>query len=280
MFPEDFNRREESFSSFREERLERRRKRPAILIGIFTGIFIALAVGWLTLGKYVSIYYGADSEELPLIKADSSVDGIRPTSPGGMNVPDQDKMVYERLRQGNSTDLPVERLLPPPEKPKKPIVAEAVVDGNDAIGDLAGQILAEEQVTSTATAVIYEQDGTPVEVVFREKDKVKIVVAEVPSQKEELKQAKVKVEEKTEKEVAYMVQLVSTRSLESAEAEWKRLSKKFNEIMKDLPYTVSKMSSDKGAFYRLRVGQFKTRDEAVALCDKFKVNKQECFVVK
>ena len=110
---------EDILSSFREERMEQRKKRPAILIGVSIGVLIAAGVGCLTFGKYVSVYYGADSGDLPVIRADRSMDGMKPDTPGGMEVPNRDKLVYERLRQSN-TELPVERLLPPAEKPVSP----------------------------------------------------------------------------------------------------------------------------------------------------------------
>ena len=113
---------EDILASFREERLEQRKKRPAILIGILIGIVGAVGIGWLTFGKYVSVYYGADSGDLPVIRADSSADGMKPETPGGMEVPNRDKLVYERLRQSN-TELPVERLLPAAEKPASPPLA-------------------------------------------------------------------------------------------------------------------------------------------------------------
>ncbi|MBR1778067.1 MAG: SPOR domain-containing protein [Alphaproteobacteria bacterium] len=272
-------------ASFREERIEQRKKKPAILIGIVIGIVAAIAIGWLTFGRYVSVYYGADSGTLPVIHADLSVDGMRPETPGGMDVPNRDKLVYERLRKSN-TELPVERLLPSMEKPVKPTVSkkETVKEPEDIIAALAADIIEQEQ--QQATAVLYEEDGTPVEVMFKETVSVEAAVPAKTVQKTEAipaqlqnpaKQSSVQPAEQTEK---YMVQLVSTRSQSAAESEWKRLSKKFKEIIADQPYLISKTVVASGTFYRLRVGQFETRDEAGALCDQLKSKKQECFVVK
>lgn len=61
---------------------------------------------------------GADSIA-PLIKADQEPTRVRPESPGGMEVPHQDKMVYEELA-GRGGAPRVERLLPPPEMPLAP----------------------------------------------------------------------------------------------------------------------------------------------------------------
>jgi hypothetical protein len=44
---------------------------------------------------------------------------MRPEQPGGMTVPHQDKLIYDRLKAdtGNTETAAVERLLPPPENP-------------------------------------------------------------------------------------------------------------------------------------------------------------------
>jgi cell division septation protein DedD len=62
----------------------------------------------------------------PLIRADASPTKTRPDQPGGMQVPYQDTMVYDRLQPGaDKKKQPIESLLPPPEapmaRPEKPI---------------------------------------------------------------------------------------------------------------------------------------------------------------
>lgn len=271
---------EDILASFREERMEQRKKKPAILIGVLIGVVLAVAIGALTFGRYVSVYYGADSGNLPVIHADTSADGMKPATPGGMEVPNRDKLVYERLRQSN-TELPVERLLPSSEKPHAPAVPEEkkaepeTKPENDPIADLAADIIRQEQQQSSA--LIYEEDGTPVEVMFKEAPAA--VGENKPAAKEEPKKEKVDIKPAEEK-VFYSVQIVSARSESAAESEWKRLSKKFKEIIGDQPHFISKTVVSSGSFYRLRAGQFEKREEAVALCDQLKAKKQECFVVK
>lgn len=269
---------EDILSSFREERMERRKKRPAILIGVSIGVLIAVGVGCLTFGKYVSLYYGADSGDLPVIRADRSSDGMKPDAPGGMEVPNRDKLVYERLRQSN-TELPVERLLPVAEKPVSPAPAPetAVVVAAPAAEP------AVREVPAPATAVVYEEDGTPVEVMFKET--VAVEVEQPVLKKAEKSERPAEKTAEPEKKpalpaVSYSVQLVSARSEQAAESEWKRLSKKHKEIIASMPHAISKTVVTNGTFYRLRVGRFDKRDDAKALCDQLKKKKQECFVVK
>ncbi len=58
---------------------------------------------------------GSDSVP-PIIKADVNPVRVRPESPGGMEVPHQDKLVYDRV-DPDARQPQVERLLPPPEAP-------------------------------------------------------------------------------------------------------------------------------------------------------------------
>ncbi len=62
----------------------------------------------------------------PLIKADKGPTRVRPESPGGMEIPYQDKMIYEELSRGEP-EPGVERLLPPPEVPLPPPTSTAGV---------------------------------------------------------------------------------------------------------------------------------------------------------
>jgi len=58
----------------------------------------------------------------PLLTADVTPMKSRPEQPGGMEVPHQDKLVYERLNERGARPN-VERLLPPPEEPlPRPVV--------------------------------------------------------------------------------------------------------------------------------------------------------------
>lgn len=66
----------------------------------------------------------------PLLEADSTPTKLRPEQPGGMEVPHQDKLVFDRLNHGGKEGKPpVEHLLPPPEAPlPRPVVTPQVPD--------------------------------------------------------------------------------------------------------------------------------------------------------
>ena len=80
-----------------------------------TGFAVVAAIAGL--GGYVYQETTASAVgELPLIEADDSPTKHRPAEPGGMVIPNQDKLVYEALSEYGREEK-VEVLLPPPEEP-------------------------------------------------------------------------------------------------------------------------------------------------------------------
>ena len=77
-----------------------------VVIGVFAGgVWFAYQQGL----KRGGVITGAT--DIPLIRADERPTKVRPEKPGGMEVPDRDKLIYTQKRAA------VEHLLPPPEKP-------------------------------------------------------------------------------------------------------------------------------------------------------------------
>jgi hypothetical protein len=83
----------------------------------------------------------------PILRAEAGPTKIRPDDPGGMEVPHQDKLVYDRLNPSSSQDGgEVERLLPPPETPMERPRAEPDLPAEEPMmpmaeegeGELAG----------------------------------------------------------------------------------------------------------------------------------------------
>ncbi len=88
----------------------------SVIIGVILGVAVAAGAGWYFLkGSGVTFTPG----EVGFIKADPTPYKIRPDSPGGMQVENQDKLVYDRVTKGDAPAR-VENLLPPVEEPKAP----------------------------------------------------------------------------------------------------------------------------------------------------------------
>lgn len=84
----------------------------------------------------------------PILRADTSPTKIKPENPGGMEVPNQDKLIYDRLNPGGTETGQVERLLPPPEAPMQRPQAEPVLPPEE--GEMPMAEAGEGQVTAHA----------------------------------------------------------------------------------------------------------------------------------
>ena len=85
----------------------------ATLAVVFIVILAVGGAGWFA---YDQGLVQVTDAEIPLIKAGDAETKVRPDDPGGLQIPYQDKLVFERLAPDQSEPL-VERLLPPPEIP-------------------------------------------------------------------------------------------------------------------------------------------------------------------
>ena len=90
--------------------------KPIIFIIAFVSL---IGSGWLVYGDILHGLMISRSANVPLISAPVGPVKVRPDKPGGMQVPNRDKLVYGRIRSGNATSEMelVERLLPQSEKP-------------------------------------------------------------------------------------------------------------------------------------------------------------------
>lgn len=111
--------------------------------GLITGLLSLAIVG-------AFIWSGGEraapeaGEDLPTIHADEAPVRVPPDTPGGMDIPHQDKLVYRRL-PGEAEDLRMERLLPPPEEPMPaPAREPAAGAGDKPVMPLSREMLTEE----------------------------------------------------------------------------------------------------------------------------------------
>jgi len=93
-----------------------RRRRLLAPIAAVLGLMVFFAIVWFA---WTNAQTSTTEGGIPLIKADNTPIKMRPEQPGGMAVPHQDKLIYDRLKAetGNTESAAVERLLPPPESP-------------------------------------------------------------------------------------------------------------------------------------------------------------------
>lgn len=97
-------------------------RRTFLVIGSIIAIFVFAGILWF-------LYYQknfAGPAEVPLVSADSTPVKTRPAEPGGMEVPDQDKLIYDRMT-GEETDLE-EQVQAAPEQPIGDLEGKSIED--------------------------------------------------------------------------------------------------------------------------------------------------------
>ncbi|WP_334128960.1 SPOR domain-containing protein [Sneathiella sp.] len=236
----------------------------------------------------------------PIISADKSPVKVAPEDPGGMEVPNQDKQVFNVL---NSTGTPdrVEKLMAPPEQAipdPKPEVSEAEQaadeDRLDKLVDAAtedGEAAAEkvEEAAETASEKVAETTDKADETA-KETAAATSEGATAASEKAEktvtaaLPPAPAATPAPAPKSTATpggnsWVQVGSFGNREAAEKQWSMLSGKHGALLSGIGYRVQDVEVNGKTYYRLQIGSFGTRDSASKLCDNLKAASQDCLVV-
>jgi len=225
----------------------------------------------------------------------------KPVDPGGMKVPDRDKLVYDRMAgdQGTGGTGQVERLLPPPEAPiappqatpktLEPKVVEKAVEAVPAPPPAA------PAAKTPAAPAPKPEPVKPVEVVPKPAPAPKPVVEKpAPAPKPVAKPAPAPVAAPAPAATAnatakatgtagqgYMVQLSAVRNEANAKGEWSRLAKKHPDVLGGLELVIQRADlGAKGVFYRVRAGWFANRGEAKAICDELAKRNVGCLIAK
>lgn len=146
---------DQSIANFEEKKNEINRSKN-VFIGAVSGIALAAVVGWFVLSPR---YANDPNVELPVIRRPQTAVKVQPTEPGGMEILNQDKSVYDIIEKKDNNAPLVENLLPPPEEPQLPVIA------------------AQPQPAPAPTPAPAEPDTTPV---VLEKAEGIIKVAEAP----------------------------------------------------------------------------------------------------
>ncbi len=243
-------------------------KEPKTVLWIALGLAVIVAGG--TIFALMHRMPKMEESKIVVISPTPTPVKVLPENPGGLDIPDKDKVVYNRAELAPTPV--VENLFPEPEQPLLPseVVLPEPKEGN--------VVVSPEQVT---------QEIPPA----KEADQAKTVsesTPAVPAKKREEKTVEVATTEKTgaapltkEKPIIWRAQLLSSSSKKKVETSWQTISKNHKALLSDMPYQiVSAEIAGKGTFWRLQVGEFATREMVMNLCEKLKKKKQECIPVK
>ncbi len=271
--------------SFEERKNEINRSKN-VFIGTVSGIALAAVVGWFVLSPR---YAGDNSTDIPVVRRPQTAVKVQPAEPGGMEILNQDKSVYDIIEKKDTSAPVVENLLPPPEEPQLPTVSAAAEPA--PVVQQAEEII---QVAEVKIAPAPEPRQAPAETAQKEEVTIAQAAAQTPAKVETPAPAKVetpapapapKAEVKAEvKTVAvsgpWQVQLISSPNRKAVDSAWNNLIKKY-PVLNGQPREIETADlGAKGTFYRLKAGGFAERAGADRLCNDIKALGGTCIVKK
>jgi len=209
-----------------------------------------LVAGLLILALIIFFIYQPgtrDRDSAPRIAADTAPFKVEPENPGGMQTPNQDKVVYDRAA-GKEI---VESVTPAPG-PEAPI-----------------EMPKSANIQVKPPAVVSEAPKATAPVTKPVVTNPKVSVAKPAPAPSTVSSD-------------YVVQVASVRNRGDAVDLWAKVSDKFSrELPRGVYSDIRQVDlGDKGIYYRLRVAGLSGKDQATRLCDSLKARGQACLVAR
>ncbi|MBV8508177.1 MAG: SPOR domain-containing protein [Alphaproteobacteria bacterium] len=219
--------------------------------------FVVLAVfaGGLWFAYQQGLRRGGGSTgiaDVPLIRAEERPTKVKPENPGGMEVPDRDKLIYTQKR------ATVEHLLPPPEKPMP-----------RPTGPSAAAPSASPQPPLT-TAAAGPANPAPQAQLQQPAGKLPAKAASVAGAAAKPAAA--------QQAGGARIQLASVRSEEAAHEEWDRIRRANPDLLGGVSATPVRADlGEKGVFYRLQTAPMADADR---ICGELKRRNIGCIIAR
>jgi cell division septation protein DedD len=210
---------------------------------VVAGLAVFVAIGLFAGGLWFAYTLGTrhatgGGGEVPLIRADERPTKVKPQNPGGMEIPDRDKLIYTQKRAG------VEHLLPPPEKPLPRPTAAPTAGVQPEPAPLAPAVAA-APAPPAAPANGIAAPAKPQQAAARPGGKTPAATAEAAPARAG----------------GARIQLGSVRSEEAARQEWDRLRRANADLLGSLSAVPVRADlGDKGVFYRIQTGPIADAD--------------------
>ena len=267
------------------------RRRRSRALGYFT-LFVGAAAGLAMVAVGVFAYKAGERRGAggvaPVIVAGSGPDKVRPDQPGGMDVPNRDKQIYDRLTPDRGQPPPsrVERLLPPPEAPMSPPKQAA------AVQPIApGQPPAPPQVPELSPSDSFSTPLTPASNAAPHAPEPAKAGASpapqaaakpaAPASGSTAKDTTAAAAVQPAAGGTYRVQIGALRSEEDAQKMIAQAKRNGGELLARFTIEVKRADlGEKGVYYRVQVGPLADASAASSLCDRLKDRKVGCMVVR
>jgi len=211
---------------------------------------MGLSAGGLWVGYRLSTGR-APSGEIPLIHADTDPIKVKPDDPGGMEIPNRDRFVFNP-----KGGMPVERLLPPPEAPlPRPVPA-----ANNTVAPPSA-----EPVATPAPPTPVAAPAPPPAPVAPSPPQT--AAAPAPSAGADVR--------------GYRLQLGAVKAPEMAKQAWDRIKRQNGDLVGALSVSVDRVDlGDRGVFYRIHAGPIADAAQAERLCAQLRQRGVGCILAK
>ena len=219
---------------------DRRLLVAATVIACLAALALAVYASYIAGGPY-------SAGEPPLVRAAEGPTKIRPDQPGGLNVPNQEILVYDVIKP-DTESRPPERLLPPPEEPLD-IPASQISPPTSAV-------VPPSEPMSKPTATTTMAKPLP---------STRAPGDQLPANETDI----------------YRVQLGAFGSSESARKQWQNLRNQHGELLNRLEARFQRVDrpSSGGSIFRIQAGPLAKEATARNLCAALKTRGVDCLVV-
>lgn len=221
-----------------------------VVMGLFGGGL------WFAYNQGLRHANSGAAAEVPLIRADERPTKVKPEKPGGMEIPDRDKLIYTQKRAS------VEHLLPPPEKPMpRPTAPPAPAAQPEA-----------SQPASSAAAP--PPSGVPALSVPAAPQQMVARTAPAPAPPAKSPAAQIVAASKS----GARIQLGSMRDEDAARQEWARIKRSHADLLGGLSATPVRADlGDKGVYYRILTEPVA---DAERVCGELKRHNIGCIIAR
>tara|TARA_R110002124_G_scaffold100194_1_gene246935 strand:+ start:2516 stop:3379 length:864 start_codon:yes stop_codon:yes gene_type:complete len=269
----------DEFATF-DARDEDSRRGPLLLAAAFAVFVLFLAVVW---SAYNQGLRESGRDGAPRLLANTEPYRERPLDPGGVQTPDTDMEVYDRLSGEDHTDAAV-TTRPGPEEPLEE--SRPALRIETVTADQTG--VQPEPDAATSTHVTPRQAPDRPEPARQEPERPEPAqpqrvepepAANPPAREPEPAPAPSGIAVDTSGD--WVVQIASFRSQADAEAAWLAFRTRFSSIAAGVaPDVVEVDIPNRGVYHRLRIAAFTSRDAAVAYCARLQQGGQDCLVAR
>jgi len=257
---------------------------------VFIALFSLAAFGAIVWYAYDRGLRTGFEETAPLIRADDTPIRVKPKNPGGMKVPHQDKMIFDRLSEVDTPDQPVERLLPRPEEPAlvgKKLTDKAKLDPSASAGVATPVVtMPTDRTASNSGNKTQPSSGETPDAKPDQQVQSKLPVLEQKLQRGTVLSAATQPANASPPPIkstvggSFRVQIGAFKNEGKARDVWRRAKASHAELLGALSLSIQKVKlPGKGTFHRVQGGPL-SKAQASLICRILKARKQDCMVKK